>query len=377
MYDAYTRRLMIVTQYPTLSAPTICGPSMVVVAAGRGVAHLHQDLSRHEKVCLSMSLLAPKLYRRASEALAADIAGAKLLPGTRLTETAVAERFGISRAPARQALQELERTGHVRKAETRGYDVLAPAIPVAQSGEPSPEGDDPKFTFLPSWELIYPDIEIEIVSRTSLASWRINEAVLARHYGVSRTVARDVVARLQQRGIARKDDKGRWFAPALTPRHIDELYELRWVLEPLALEKAVPHLPDGLLPRMRAHIEAAMAASETDGEALDALEQELHVELLGHCGNDALMRAISLPQALLVAHHFLYRWTSELFDTEPFLPEHREIVTRLEEGNVEAAKEALVRHLKISRQRAMLRIQAVAEVIEPTELPYLERLDPA
>ena len=35
-----------------------------------------------------------------------------------------------------------------------------------------------------------------------------------------------------------------------------------------------------------------------------------------------LMRAISLPQALLVAHHFLYRWTSELFDTEPFLPEH-------------------------------------------------------
>lgn len=327
-------------------------------------------------MCSQIKAIAPKLYRRACEVLVADITGGVLCAGARLTETAVAERFGISRAPARQALIELERMGHVRKAEARGYDVMAPsgvATPVPASVE---ESGDPKIHFLPSWELIYPDIEIEIVSRTSLASWRINEAVLARHYGVSRTVARDVVARLQQRGIVQKDDKGRWYAPALTPKHIDELYELRWVLEPLALEKAATRLPEGLLARMRIHIEAALAAVDEDGEALDALEQELHVELLGHCGNDALMRAISLPQALLVAHHFLYRWTSELFDSEPFLPEHLEIVARLEADDVAGAQAALVHHLKISRQRAMLRIQAVAQVIEPDDLPYLERLDP-
>lgn len=322
--------------------------------------------------------LAPKLYRRACDALAADIAGGLIASGTRLTETAVAERFGISRAPARQALVELERLGHVRKAEARGYDVIAPSgypAPVADTQRRAPEVDDPKIHFLPSWELLYPDVEIEIVSRTSLTGWRINEAMLAKHYGVSRTVARDVVARLQQRGIVQKDDKGRWYAPALTGKHIGELYELRWVLEPLALEKAVPRLPVGLLERMRANVVAAMAAVEVDGETLDALEQELHVELLGHCGNDALMRAISLPQALLVAHHFLYRWTSELFDTEPFLPEHLDIIERLQEGTIEAAMAALVSHLKISRQRAMLRIQAVAEIIEPDELPYLERLE--
>lgn len=318
---------------------------------------------------------APKLYQRACEALAADIAAGQIAAGARLTETAVAERFGISRAPARQALAELERMGHVRKAKARGYDVLAPAAapPVAA---PRPQAEDPKIHFLPSWELLYPEIETAIVSRTSLAGWRINEAVLARHYGVSRTVSRDVLARLQQRGIVEKDDKGRWFAPALTARHIDELYELRWVLEPLALEKAAPRLPPGFLARMRANIEAAMTATETEGETLDALENELHVALLGHCGNDALMRAISLPQALLVAHHFLYRWTSELFDTEPFLPEHAEIVSRLEAGDVEGAKAALVGHLRISRQRAMLRIQAVAAIIQPDELPYLERLEP-
>lgn len=323
--------------------------------------------------------IAPKLYRRACEVLIVEIVQGLIPSGTRLTETAVAGRFGISRAPARQALTELERLGHVRKAETRGYDVLAAgrqALAKDQPSSPIDRPSDPKIQFLPSWEVIYPEIENEIVSRTSLASWRINEAALAKHYGVSRTVARDVVARLQQRGIVQKDDKGRWHAPALTPNYINELYELRWVLEPLALEKAYPHLPDGLLRRMLNHMEAAMEAPKVDGALLDSLEQELHVELLGHCRNHALMHAISLPQALLVAHHFLYRWTSQLFDTEPFLPEHLEILQRLDAGDIEGAKKGLVEHLKISRQRATLRINAVAELIEPDELAYLERLEP-
>jgi DNA-binding GntR family transcriptional regulator len=146
------------------------------------------------------------------------------------------------------------------------------------------------------------------------------------------------------------------------------------VLEPLALMKAVPHLPDGLLATMRAHLETAMATSQVQSEQLDQLEQELHVDLIGRCGNQPLMRAVSLPQALLVAHHFLYRRTSDLFDSEPFLPEHLTIVTRLEQNNVTGACEALVEHLKVSRERAMRRIRAVATSIAPSDLAYLERL---
>ncbi|WP_052182801.1 GntR family transcriptional regulator [Rhizobium sp. YS-1r] len=317
--------------------------------------------------------LSSKLYRRACDLLAFDICSGALPVATRLTETRVAERFGISRAPARQALVELERLGLLKKAEGRGYDVL----PVTREiGVLQTSGINDGLELQPrsSWEVIYPEVEIEVVSRTSLASWRINEVLLARHYGVSRTVARDVVARLQERGIVHKDGSARWCAPALTEKHINELYELRWVLEPLALEKAVPHLPGGLLAAFRANIEMTMASSEVRSEQLDQLEQELHVDLLRRCGNQALLRAVSLPQALLVAHHFLYRRTSGLFESEPFLPEHLKIVTRLERRDVAGACEALVQHLKVSRHRAMLRIRAVAETIEPADLPYLERL---
>lgn len=320
--------------------------------------------------------IAPRLYQRVCEVIAADIASGVIVQGTRLTETAVAKRFGISRAPARQALAELEALKLVNKGEARGYEVVADGRSPLSVGDEPAFRDEPRIQSQSSWEIIYGSVEMEIVSRTSLASWRINEAVLARHYGVSRTVARDVVARLQQRGIVRKDDSGRWYAPALTAKHIDELYELRWVLEPLALEKAAPCLPKMLLERLRGNVSDAIDSAETiDGAILDTLEQQLHVELLGYCGNESLMRAISLPQALLVAHHFLYHRTMGLFPSEPFLPEHLAIFDCLLSGDVAGAQQELVRHLKISRSRAMMRIQAVAEVISPDELSYLERLD--
>ena len=323
-----------------------------------------------------MAKIAQKLYQRATEILAEEIRSGRMPEGARLTETAVASRFGISRAPARQALMELERAALIGRAAGRGYLVSAPTVG-EQNNAPATFPLDHKIQFMPSWELIYRHVEMEIVSRTSLGSWRVNEAALAKAHDVSRTVAREVVARLQQRGIVRKDDSGRWYAPGLTEKHINELYELRWVLEPLALQKAFPHLPADLLPRLAANVRAAQAADiAVDSQVLDALEQELHVELLRHCGNKALMQAISLPQALLVAHHFLYQAADHLFQAEPFLPEHLAVIERLVGGQVRDACEALVRHLQVSRERAMLRIRAVAKIIAPADLPYLERLPP-
>jgi DNA-binding GntR family transcriptional regulator len=236
-------------------------------------------------------------------------------------------------------------------------------------------GADLRLVPASSWERIYAEVESEIVARIAFGAWRVNEAVLARYYGVSRTVARDVVGRLQQRGVVRKDDRSRWYAPALTPDHVAELYEMRGVLEPVALVKAAPHVPRVFLGEMRAHLEEAIAnARSIGGATLDRLEMELHVALLGHCGHQTLMQAITLHQSLLIAHRFLYRWTPRLFETEPFLPEHLEIVTSLDAGRSEMAAKALAHHLHVSCERAIARVEAVIREFRADELPYLERL---
>lgn len=323
-----------------------------------------------------MRNIAPKLYQRVRDSLTVDIENSVIPAQQQLTESWVADYFGISRTPARQALAELEQRGLLSKAQGRGYRITAASLADTGAHPQQRSRRQTQIRFMPSWKLIYTEIESEIFSRASLASWRVNAAALANHYGVSRTVAQDVMARLQQRGIVQKDERGRWLAPALTNQHIHDLFELRWVLEPLALEKALPHLPDGLLARIAQNLDLATASPNTvTSKTLDRLEQELHIELLSYCDSAPLLQAIRLPQTLLVAHHFLYQWTSGLFEYEPFLPEHLEIVKYLQANDLCRAKACWTQHLQISHARTMLRIHSLASTIKPHTLPYLERLD--
>lgn len=322
---------------------------------------------------------APRLYQRAFDILARQIEEGTIQAGDCLQESRVAQQFGISRAPARRALEELARCGLLEKSERRGYLVRKRPKRKATSGagRAAAPAEAPRLQALSTWEKIYGEVEHEIVARIAFASWRLNEARLARSYGVSRTVTRDVIGRLQQRGLLQKDDSARWYAPALSPDHVGELYELRWILEPVALVKAAPRLSRDFLARLRSDLESAIAnARSITGATLDRLEEDIHVALLGHCGSNSLMQAITLPQSLLIAHRFLYRRTPQLFDTEPFLPEHLEVIERLEQGKVKAAGKALEHHLKVSRERAIARIDFIRQEMTPEELPYLEQLGP-
>ncbi|WP_291298683.1 GntR family transcriptional regulator, partial [Elioraea sp.] len=229
-----------------------------------------------------------------------------------------------------------------------------------------------------SWERVHAEVERAIVARTAFADWRVVESDLARHYGVSRTVAREVIARLHERGLIRRDARARWIAPALTAAHVGELYAVRALLEPAALALAAPQVERGFAAMLRGRVEAAMAQAEAlDGAALDALEADLHVSLLGHCPNAVLMEAVRLHQSLLVAHSFLYGWVPRLFPSEPFLPEHLAVLTALEGGRVAAAAEALKRHLEVSHDRAIARLEQVRRAPEPAPLAYLQALPDA
>ncbi len=319
---------------------------------------------------------ASRLYQQAYDVLTIQIRTGAMAAGTLITESSVATDLGISRSPARQALRMLCDEHLIEKADGPGYVVLKTPKRAARHAPRSPSlsSDDPRVSFSSSWEKIYQSVEAELAARIVFGSWRLNEAKLATAFGVSRTVARDVVGRLQQRGILRKDGSSRWYAPALTADLVNELYELRQILEPLALVRASPNLPDGLLSDVRRQIEAIMAKKKIHGQLLDEIENDLHVRLLSYCGNESLLHALSRPQALLVTHSYLYRWSAGLLDIEPLVPEHLAIIRSLDRGRIEQAGELLEHHLHVSRARTLVRMEAAARNIHPADIAYLERL---
>lgn len=68
------------------------------------------------------------LTRLVAESMEDMILGGELAPGSKLNEMALAQRFGISRGPLREALRTLEESGLIRQEKNRGAHVRKIAL---------------------------------------------------------------------------------------------------------------------------------------------------------------------------------------------------------------------------------------------------------
>ncbi|MFC0199177.1 GntR family transcriptional regulator [Paracoccus rhizosphaerae] len=68
-------------------------------------------------------MTAPRSAEQVHAALAAQIVQGRLAPGAPLAETALAEQFGLSRTPVREALQKLAGEGLVERGPRRAFVV--------------------------------------------------------------------------------------------------------------------------------------------------------------------------------------------------------------------------------------------------------------
>lgn len=69
-----------------------------------------------------------KLFETVAERLREAIIGGELRPGDKLVETELADRFGVSRGPIREALRELTREGLAVDLPRRGTIVSAATL---------------------------------------------------------------------------------------------------------------------------------------------------------------------------------------------------------------------------------------------------------
>lgn len=81
-------------------------------------------MNRGTEVPTTLALLrANSLASAALQEIEAAILGGELAPGAKLNEAALAERFGVSRGPVREAFRALEQSGLVRMEKNRGVFV--------------------------------------------------------------------------------------------------------------------------------------------------------------------------------------------------------------------------------------------------------------
>lgn len=319
---------------------------------------------------------ADSLRQRAYVILRSLIEVGQIKPGERLLEAQIANAFGISRSPARQALEDLHNAGFITKSSVRGYRVNGDA-------DERHEGklaklNDVRVVVPRNWERMYAELEKAISIQMLFGSVSVNDQRLADYFGVSRTVTRDALARMAGSGLISKDRSGHWIADHMTADHIRDLFEVRWILEPQALLKAAPFISEQELIAARHNVQRALAKSPIESADFDRTELDVHTRFLSHCPNKEILTALDRT-------HTLFAPTRHLSD--PFLGipmelidvavrEHLVILDSLDAGKSEKAAEQLADHIRAALSRWLVRLSISSRLHQVDCPPYLTRVHP-
>ena len=314
------------------------------------------------------------LYELIYRVLRQNIADGLLVPGLVIGEAAVARAFGSSRIPAAAALRRLQAEGLLAGFEGRGLVVAGEAEPLRQdlveAGLQLPATLARNSAPRTRRARIYPEVEHIVATTIAHGRFQLNETLLAEQYGVSRTVAHEVLARLDRAGLVTQDRNQRWYAGPLTPELMREHFEIRWLMEPFALAQAMPFLTRDELAAKRERVRNAPGHRRTPAR-MERLEHDLHVDTVLRCPNGQLRDAIHRSQLPLIAIHDTFQLFLDDAEIVHMLDEHVAVYDRLIAGDTEGAMRALEHHLKRSLAPNLGRLERLGPLPDDRRVPFL------
>lgn len=193
-------------------------------------------------------------------------------------------------------------------------------------------------------EAAYRAIKQEILSNHLRAGDVVPQERFVRQLHLSRTPVREAVLQLAKEGFVDIRPRMGTFVSHLDLRQIQEMYQVRGLLEGHAARLATTRIrPDEL-----AALERELRSQRTEGEircrALSEAGERLHRSIISSCGNRVLTRLI-----FSVQDHFARFRTLSLEIPEKVLSSHREhleILEALRERNAPLAEQRLRSHLE-------------------------------
>ena len=196
---------------------------------------------------------------------------------------------------------------------------------------------------------VYELIRADIMSLRIPPDTRISIDSLARQLGVSQTPIREALSRLEATGLVTKQHfVGYCSAPQLDRKALDELYELRLLLEPYAARCAAERMDESQLEAV-ARLAKAMEPGESrkSYDRFAVQDSELHDLIAVGSGNPLIRDALARLHTHL--HIFRLRFHSEV--TKEASTEHAKLVTALARRRPAEAEAAMRAHIEKSYKR--------------------------
>jgi DNA-binding GntR family transcriptional regulator len=195
----------------------------------------------------------------------------------------------------------------------------------------------------------------------------VSETELCVRYGVGKAPVRIALLRLGQEGLVRSVPRRGYEVAPITVRDVEEVFQMRLMLEPAAARLAIERCSkDELALLRRFDVDArAVDLSEFLGAGM-LRNREFHLAIAQFSGNDRLVRTLArlLDEAERVLHLWLSREGEQAHGILREEGEHSAIVETLMSGDPEAAERALCEHLRVAKEAILDSIVSRRSVLD-------------
>lgn len=266
------------------------------------------------------------------------ILAGELAQDDHLSTQALADRFGVSRQPVREAMQLLADQGVLELKINRGFFVRA--LPQSPNVE-HVDDDATPFEAANDYQRLAEDWLTDRIPAD------VTEQMLRERYSLTKAQLSDVLLRATREGWAeRKQGYGWRFLPvAKTPAAFEQIYRFRMLIEPAAMLEPT-FRPDRKVIAEQRRIQERMLGGDIQrlpAERLLFNGSLFHEELIKLSGNPFFHQ--SLVRVNRMRRLMEYRSRVDRARVVEQCREHLEILKLLEAGEVVEASYALRRHL--------------------------------
>lgn len=201
-------------------------------------------------------------------------------------------------------------------------------------------------------DTVYESIKQMLMDHDLAPGARLSIDGIARELEVSPTPVREAMTKLESDGlVAKRPHAGYVVAPLMDQASLENLFEIRLLLEPAAARRAASNATDEQITEMRTLAEnmtARPAGENYEGYRDFAVQDaQLHRLIAEASGNPLIADALTR----LRAHTHSYRLYFKVGIAEETTEEHQLIVDSIAGHDGDAAEAAMTRHITASRDR--------------------------
>jgi DNA-binding GntR family transcriptional regulator len=222
----------------------------------------------------------------------------------------------------------------------------------------------------PLAEQVYQKLKTDIFSFRLLPGDRFSENGIAQHYGVSRTPMRDGLFRLQREGYLEVGFRRGWKVAPIDFEQLDQLYDLRIVLETASLERiAGGTSPHGAIEALKAIWCVAPELREADPVTMFEMDENFHRQLVAATGNTEMLRVHNeVTERIRIVRRLDFlkpHRTSATYD------EHSTMLNLIERGRLTEATILLRAHITQSKLEVRKITLSMLAAARDSKLPFV------